>query len=95
MDIVLTDNNKEIKAAVIDISAGGLKVATKQQLELLKDYKISFTIENQKVDTIFEPIRIEALPNGFFSSGRFKDINNTDRVALVQYCFKKQIENEQ
>ena len=95
MDIVLTDNNKEIKAAVIDISAGGLKVATKQQLELLKDYKISFTIENQKVDTIFEPIRIEALPNVFFSSGRFKDINNTDRVALVQYCFKKQIENEQ
>ena len=91
-DIELIDGENHIVAGIIDISAGGLKVATKQQLMLQKEYKTSFTIENQKINTIFEPIRIEALPNVFFSSGRFKNIDNYDRIALVQYCFRKQIE---
>ena len=91
-DVVLYGDTGEISAGIVDISAGGLKLATKKQLELLKDYKISFALENQQITTTFEPIRIEALPNVFYSSGRFKDISNYDRIALVQYCFKKQIE---
>ncbi len=91
-DIELIDGDNHITAGIIDISAGGLKVATKQQLMLQKEYKTSFTLENQKINTIFEPIRIEALPNVFFSSGRFKNLDNYDRIALVQYCFRKQIE---
>ena len=41
----------------------------------------------------FEPIRIEVGNNEFVSSGRFKNISSYDRIALVQYCFRKQIEN--
>ena len=91
-DIKLEIGSDSINATIIDISAGGLKVKTKNQLELLKEYSLSFKIGNHDIKTKFQPIRIETSVNGFISSGRFKDINNYDRIALFQYCFKKQIE---
>ena len=91
--ITLLYEGNSIPANISDISAGGLKVTTKEQLQLLKEYKISINIENKTVETIFEPIRIETISKGFVSSGRFKNISNYDRIALVQYCFRKQIEN--
>ncbi len=92
-DIELKNNNKVISAKISDISAGGLKIVTKEQLELLNSYSISVNIENKEVNVIFEPIRIESGNNGFISSGRFKNINSYDRISLVQYCFRKQIES--
>lgn len=92
-DIVLNDGQNDIKAKISDLSAGGLKVITAAQLQLLKEYEISIKIENRELKIIFEPIRIETVNNDFISSGRFKDISNFDRIALVQYCFRKQIEN--
>ena len=92
-EITLKDSEKSIETKVIDISAGGLKVETKHPLELLKSYIFTIKIENKDITTKFEPIRIESSQNGFISSGRFKDIDNYDRIALVQYCFRKQIEN--
>jgi len=91
--ITLKDKNNTIEAQVIDISAGGLKILTSQQLELLKEYGVSIMVENKNIETTFEPIRIESANSGFISSGRYKDISNYDRIALVQYCFRKQIEN--
>ncbi len=91
--ITLKDGADTITANVIDISAGGLKVFTSQQLELLKEYKVTFEVENKNLETTFEPIRIESSTSGFISSGRYKNISNYDRIALVQYCFRKQIEN--
>ncbi len=92
-EITLKDGQKEVTAKVIDISAGGLKVETKHPLELLKSYVFSIKVENKDITANFEPIRIESSQNGFISSGRFTDIDNYDRIALVQYCFRKQIEN--
>ena len=92
-DIVLNDAGRLIKAKVCDLSAGGLKVISSCQLQLLKEYEISINIENRELKIIFEPIRIEAVNNDFISSGRFKNISSLDRIALVQYCFGKQIEN--
>ena len=92
-DVVLVYNNSKISAKIIDISAGGLKVQTKEQLQLLSEYEIIIGIENQELKTVFEPIRIEVDNDCFISSGRFKGINSYDRIALVQYCFRKQFEN--
>ncbi len=93
-DIILKPaENKDIAAKIIDISAGGLKVITTEQLQLLTDYEININIENKQVCISFEPIRIESENSGFISSGRFKNISNFDRISLVQYCFRKQIEN--
>ena len=91
--IILKDKDKTIEAQVLDISAGGLKILTSEQLELLKEYDVSIKVENKNIETTFEPIRIESSISGFISSGRYKEISNYDRIALVQYCFRKQIEN--
>lgn len=92
-EIVLVDNNENITAKIIDISAGGLKVQTKEQLKLLNEYEIILNIDNKQLKMVFEPIRIEIENKWFISSGRFKGISSYDRIALVQYCFRRQVEN--
>lgn len=92
-EIVLTKEGSNIDAKIVDISAGGLKVTTNEQLELMAQYSLSLNIDNETTNCTFEPIRIEANANSFVSSGRFNDITSHDRIALVQYCFRKQIEN--
>ena len=91
--IKLKDGNKDIEAIIIDISAGGIKVKTKQTLELLKRYDICIDIENKNIECSFEPIRIETDGEIYTSSGRFVNLDSTDRISLVQFCFRKQIEN--
>ena len=83
----LIRGNKKFSADIIDLSAGGLKLKTTNQLELLKEYNFSIEIENKKIKCKFAPIRIEVM------EGRFKELNNYDRISLVQFCFMKQIEN--
>ena len=84
---------KQVEASIRDISAGGLKLVTDEQLSLSKEYKLTIDIDNKPLECSFEPIRIEANIEGFITSGKFNNISNEDRIALVQYCFRKQIEN--
>lgn len=93
-EIILEKSNKNITAKLIDISAGGLKIMTQTQLMLKEEYQTKFKIDNKIIESIFEPIRVEAVKNYFIASGRFKNITNYDRITLVQYCFRKQIENK-
>lgn len=93
MDVILEDDTNTVNAKVFDISAGGLKLTTNKQLVLLKEYKILLSVENKEIKTEFQPIRMEAFEEKFVISGRFKQISNYDRISLVQYCFRKQIEN--
>ncbi len=92
-EIQLEAEGKKYNALIIDISAGGLKLQTDEQIELLKKYSLNIDIETKQINCTFEPIRIELNGNKFISSGRFTNINNYDRISLVQYCFMKQIEN--
>ena len=91
--ISMTIGRKKIDATIVDISAGGLKLVTDEQLLLTKEYKLSVDVDNNKINCTFEPIRIEANSSGYIVSGKFNNITNYDRIALVQYCFRKQIEN--
>lgn len=92
-EVSLVDNEETITSNVIDLSAGGLKVSTIKQLEILKEYKLKINIENHTIECLFQPIRLEAMGDKYITSGRFLNINNYDRIILVQYCFKRQIEN--
>lgn len=91
--IILEKDDKKISAKIVDISAGGIKVVTDEQIELLTQYSLSINIDGERASCKFEPIRIEANDGKYIASGRFNDISNRDRIALVQYCFRKQIEN--
>ncbi len=94
--IELYDETTPIPSKIIDISAGGLKLSSTEQLLLTKDYKISVNLDvNVSVNCLFHPIRIESDNMlGYTVSGRFMLLKNIDRIALVQYCFKKQMENQ-
>lgn len=93
IEIILDKSDSKLNAKIVDISAGGLKVITNEQLELKTGYNITINIENRCIKCVFEPIRIESFKNTFISSGLFKKISNSDRITLVQYCFRKLIEN--
>lgn len=92
-EVTLVKGKKKIIAKIIDLSAGGFKVLTDEQLDLLAEYSFEIKIDNEKAKCTFEPIRIETNSGSFISSGRFNNITSHDRIALVQYCFRKQIEN--
>ena len=92
-EVILKKGRKKIVAKIVDLSAGGFKVVTSEQLDLLTEYSFSIDIDNETASCTFEPIRIELNGNNFVSSGRFNNISSHDRIALVQYCFRKQIEN--
>ena len=92
-EVILKKGRKKIVAKIVDLSAGGFKVVTSEQLDLLTEYSFSIDIDNETASCTSEPIRIELNGNNFVSSGRFNNISSHDRIALVQYCFRKQIEN--
>lgn len=97
-NIFLTDETEEkkIRASISDISAGGMKISVEQQLSLTKDYKVNIEVDkNITINCYFQPVRIESDNNNTYTvSGRFKILKNIDRISLVQYCFKKQMENQ-
>lgn len=92
-EITLEREGKKFAARIVDISAGGLKLIADVQLDLLAQYSLTVSIDGQAASCLFEPIRIEVNDGKFIASGRFNNISSQDRIALVQYCFRKQIEN--
>ena len=81
--IVVADSRKSRDGEYVDL------VGTYNPLKNPEEIKI----DNEKAKCTFEPIRIETNGDKFISSGRFNNITSHDRIALVQYCFRKQIEN--
>lgn len=95
-EIKIKDDNSTCKC--IDISAGGMKIEMAKQPDMEKDYTISFSLDGRtEISCYLRPIRIskdDKKKNGkYIVSGRFVLLKNIDKIAIVQYCFKKNIEN--
>lgn len=94
------DIEKEYTCKTLDISAGGMKIVTQAPLIPEKDYLIEFSLEsNIPIKCFFKPIRVNEIkekgakePHNLVS-GRFIALKNIDKIAIVQFCFKKQMEN--
>lgn len=78
----------------LDISAGGMKFTTKENINIEYEYDMTLPLsEIQSVKCIFSPIRIEKNNDGSYTlSGRFNYYNNNDKMVLIQYCAKRSIE---
>ena len=75
-----------------------MKLETLSELKETEDYPIEFPLESKiPIECFFKPIRIMAKGKGktkkYIVSGRFIVLKNIDKIAIVQYCFKKQTEN--
>lgn len=102
-DFKLNDGQKDYVCSLVDISAGGMKFVTDAPLTTVRDYVIEFTLENNiPIQCFFKPIRVDELqvkttkskkqlPKSIVS-GRFIALKNIDKIAIVQFCFKKQME---
>lgn|SRR5574344_170929 len=96
-EFTLKTDTKNHTCICLDLSAGGMKFSTDAELDCSKDYQIEFTLENKiPIQCYFKPIRINAKKgksNQKVVSGRFIALKNIDKIAIVQFCFKKQTEN--
>lgn len=82
-----------------DISAGGLKFISNVPLEEHLEYNISIGLSNNlTVKCTMQPIRIQQIDfkgnKAWSVSGKFKNIESIDRIALVQYSFRSMTEAE-
>lgn len=87
------DNSKEIEAETVNIGGGGMQVASQVKSDLKCILNARFTIPNKKeINTSFEILRMDKESEKIFFSGKFNNISNFDKTAIIQFCFKRQLE---
>lgn len=94
-DIELSCNGVSHKARTLDISAGGMKLSTKENINIEYEYDVTLKLESElKVSCKYKLIRVEKNDAGVYTiSGRFTALSNVDKMTLVQFCMKKNMEN--
>ena len=94
-DLVLTNGDISHKIRTLDLSAGGMKIRTEDNIDIEKEYDVTIKLSNeQSVKCRYQLIRIEKGDNGLYTiSGRFTHLNNIDKMTLVQFCMKKDMES--
>lgn len=93
-DLDLIKDNETYKITTLDISAGGMKFKTNENINIEGLYHITLPLsENIKVSGKYSPIRIEKGNDGIYThSGRFVYDDNRNKMELIQYCTKRSIE---
>jgi len=93
-NLVLTCDDISHKIRTLDISAGGMKVQSEDNIDIEKEYNVTVKLsDEQNVKCRYQLIRIEKGDNGLYTiSGRFTHLTNIDKMTLVQFCMKKDME---
>ncbi len=93
LELINGDNVHQIRT--LDLSAGGMKVQTSENIDMEKEYAVSIKLsDEQEVKCKYQLIRVEKGDNGLYTiSGRFTQLSNIDKMTLVQFCMKKDMEN--
>jgi hypothetical protein len=93
-ELSLTAENKSHKIKTLDISAGGMKFKTSENIDIEGRYTIVLPLsETTQLECYYRPIRIELCDDGSYThSGRFEFKDTKDRMTLIQYCTKRSIE---
>jgi len=93
-DLELIYGDKKHKVRSLDISAGGMKLQTAENIDMEKEYKVNIKLNNeQEVTCKYQLIRVEKGDNGLYLiSGKFINLSNIDKMTLIQFCMKKDME---
>ncbi len=94
-DLELINENNVHKIRTLDLSAGGMKVQTEDNIDIEKDYHVTIKLsDEQEIKCKYQLIRVEKGDNGLYTiSGRFTSLSNIDKMTLVQFCMKKDMES--
>ena len=95
--ITLTDkNSNEITAKIIDLSVGGMKISADKQLLIKEEYYSFLNLDSLNLKIKFIPLRVSYEENNFEEtytiSGQIFLDSPKDKIELIQYCYKKQFE---
>lgn len=95
-DLELTYKDKVHKVRTLDLSAGGMKLTTQDNIDIEKDYNVTIKLsDEQEIKCKYQLIRVEKGDNGIYTiSGRFTALGNIDKMTLVQFCMKKDMEKD-
>ncbi len=90
----MSSENQNVTINTLDISAGGMKLVTNANVNIESEYKVSLPLSSaQNVECVFSPIRIEKKNGGGYTiSGRFVYESNVNKMVLIQYCAKRNLE---
>ena len=93
-DLDLRCGDEIKKITTLDISAGGMKFKTNENINIEAEFSIVLPLsEKQSIECKFSPIRIEKNENdGYTVSGRYDFNNSVDKMTLIQFCTKRSIE---
>lgn len=93
--ITFSDMPEDIIVKIEDISAGGVKLITNTELKEDTLYDIEIRLSgNMRIECGLQPIRVTKNENNNYNiSGKFVNLENIDRIVLVQYVFKKKMES--
>lgn len=80
----------------LDLSAGGMKLKTTENINIEYEYNVSIKLNDEiEVNCKYQLIRVEKLDDGTYTiSGRFTNLSNVDKMSLVHFCMKKSMEND-
>lgn len=94
-DVECKLGDKSYKITALDLSAGGMKLKAEEALDIDTEYNLSLKLLGENyVKCQYELIKMEKNQNGFYTlSGRFKNLTNTDKMGIIQFCMRKNIEN--
>ena len=94
-ELELVHGKKVHKVRSLDLSAGGMKLQTAENINIEHEYKVTIKLNNeQEVNCKYQLIRVEKGDNGLYTiSGRFTNLSNIDKMTLIQFCMKKDMEN--
>ena len=94
-DLELVFGDTVHKIRTLDLSAGGMKVQSAENIDIEKEYKVTIKLsDEQEVKCKYQLIRVEKGDNGLYTiSGRFTSQSNIDKMTLIQFCMKKDMEN--
>lgn len=94
-DLELTCGDVSHKVRTLDLSAGGMKLRTADNIDIEKVYDVSIKLsDEQEIKCKYQLIRVEKGDSGLYTiSGRFTCLSNIDKMTLVQFCMKKDMEN--
>lgn len=94
-DMTLELANKSYNIKSFDLSAGGMKIITNEYLDINADYDLCINLLGKHlIKCYYQPIKIEKNEDKSYTvSGRFQNLTDIDRMKIIQFCIRKNIEN--
>ncbi|OGI21470.1 MAG: hypothetical protein A2287_02395 [Candidatus Melainabacteria bacterium RIFOXYA12_FULL_32_12] len=88
------NNSNNINSIIENLSGGGMKLVSSEDFDIDSLLEANFSILSRKdINTVLKVLRTDKYNSKEYNlAAEFKEISNVDRTAIIQLCFKRQLE---